>query len=181
MDQLRQDLRYGFRSLRKNPGFTAVAVLSLGLGIGANTAIFSLVNTVMLRLLPVAKPERLVLMTNPASSGVAIDTTEGGVRRLLSYPEFDRLRQHNRVFTGMAAMQSAPGDLDIRIGAGDTGPQIKARGQLVSGEFFPVLGLTPAAGRLFTPADDKLGEKPVAVLSYGFWQREFGRDPSVAG
>src|SRR4051812_18704363 len=98
---LLQDLRFAKRALAKSPGFLLVAVLSLGLGIGANTAIFSLINAVMLRVLPVAHPEQLVLLTDPGSSGLAIDTTERGVRNLLAYPEFEQLRAQNKVFSGM--------------------------------------------------------------------------------
>src|SRR5258706_7621124 len=107
LDALWQDVRYALRALRTSPGFAAVAILSLGLGIGANTAIFSLINAVILRALPVSHPERLVLLTDPGSSGVAVETTQHGPRSILSYPEFEQLRAHNAVFSGMFAAQSA--------------------------------------------------------------------------
>ena len=177
-----RDVRYACRALRKSPGFTAVAVLTLALGIGANTSIFSLVNAVMLRALPVEHPEQLVLLTDPEEAGVAVDTTQGGVRSLLAYPEFEELRAHSTVFSGMFAAQSAPSPVDVWRGASGTADQMKARTQLVSGEFFPVLGIQPIRGRTFTPAEDKApGASPVAVVSYDFWQRQFGGRPDVVG
>ena len=159
-----------------------VAMLSLGLGIGANTAIFSLINAVMLRILPVSHPKELVLLTDPGSAGVSVETTEGGPRSLLSYTEFQELRAHNSVFSGMYAAQSALSERDV-FTAHNTGEQAtKAKIQLVSGEFFGVLGVKPIVGRAFTPEEDKApGASPLAVLSYGFWQREFGGDAGVVG
>src|SRR2546429_9852832 len=127
-----------------------VALLSLGLGIGANTAIFSLINAAMLRALPVSHPERLVLLTDPGSSGVAIETRERGSRSLLSYPEFEQLRAHNAVFSGMFAAQSALSDLDVYTGQGGGERSAKAHVQLVSGGVFYVLGIKPLLGRDFT-------------------------------
>ena len=182
MTGLRQDLRFALRTFSKSPAFLLVAVLSLGLGIGANTAIFSLINAVMLRALPVAHPDRLVLLTDPGFSGVSVETTEGGTRSALSYPEFQELRAHNRVFSGMFAAQSALSELDV-FATHVAGEQAtKAKTQLVSGEFFGVLGVQPAIGRTFTPEEDRApGASPLAVLSYGFWQREFASDMSVVG
>lgn len=176
---IRQDLRFAIRTFLKSPAFLLMAVLSLGLGIGANTAIFSLINAVMLRILPVAHPEQLVLLTDPGFSGVNVETTESGPRSALSYPEFQELRAHNRVFSGMFAAQSFLSGLDVfTIGEQST----KANTQLVSGEFFGVLGVKPVVGRTFTPEEDQaLGANPLAVLSYGFWQREFGGDVGVVG
>ncbi|SPE38678.1 Permease [Candidatus Sulfopaludibacter sp. SbA6] len=182
MGSLLQDFRFAGRTLSKSPGFVLVAVLSLGLGIGANTAIFSLINAVMLRLLPVAHPEQLVLLTDPGASGIHIDTTEHGVREILAYPEFEELRTHNQVFSGMFAAQSALGQVDVVTGRGAAEQAAKARMQLVSGEFFGVLGVQPVLGRAFTPAEDRTpGANPVAVISYGFWQRRFGADPGIVG
>ncbi len=177
-----RDIRYGWRTLRKNPGFTAVAVLTLGLGIGANTAIFSLINAVMLRLLPVRHPEQLVLLTDPSQSGVAVDTTEHGLRSILSYPEFQQLRLHNTVFSGMLAAQSDVSDLDVFPGVNSGAQPVKAHTQLVSGNFFHLLGVQPILGRVFTSEEDQApGANPVTVVSYGYWQQEFAGNPNIVG
>jgi len=177
-----QDFRYALRTLRKSPAFTAVAVLTLGLGIGANTAIFSLINAVMLRMLPVQHPEQLVLLTDPSQGFVAVDTTQYGVRSLLSYPEFAELRSHNTVFSGMFAAQSEVSDSDIFPGGRRGGQALKAHTQLVSGDFFHVLGIEPILGRVFTAEEDKApGSNPVTVISYNYWQREFGGNSSIVG
>src|ERR1700693_6050860 len=105
MERFWMDLRYAARTLLNSPGFLVVALLSLGLGIGANTAIFSLINAVMLRALPVDHPEQLVILTDPGAAGVEVETRESGVRHILSYPEFEQLRAHNTVFSGMFAAQ----------------------------------------------------------------------------
>jgi len=182
MNGLWQDLRFAARTLSTRPGFLIVALLSLGLGIGANTAIFSLINAVMLRMLPVSHPERLVLLTDPGSSGVGVESREHGTRSILSYPEFEQLRAHNTVFSGMFAAQSAVSDLDVYSGQGGGERSSKAHVQLVSGEFFDVLGLQPILGRAFTPQEDRVqGANPVGVISYGFWQREFSSDASAIG
>src|SRR2546423_3772709 len=120
MDRLWQDLRFSFRTLSRSPGFVVVAVLSLGLGIGANTAIFSLINAVMLRMLPVAHPEQLVLLTDPGASGIAVDSRQAGIRSILAYPEFEALREQSGVFSGMFAAQSNLTDLDLTLGSGST-------------------------------------------------------------
>jgi len=178
MDRLWQDLRFAMRALRKSPGFTAVAVLSLGLGIGANTAIFSLIHSLILRALPVEDPRELVLLSDPASGGVAAETREGGERSLFAWQEFDALRKTNTVFSGMFAVQSSPARVDARIGQ----VRLNVREQLASGEFFQVLGLRPALGRFFTSEEDRIGaDHPVAVISYGFWQRQFAGDAGVLG
>ena len=182
MERFLQDIRYAMRTLAKSPGFLTVAVVSLGLGIGANTAIFSLINAAMLRMLPVEHPEQLVLLTDPGSSGVAVETREWGVRNILSYPEFLDLRARNTVFSGMLAAQSQPSDLDVFTERGGMKESTKAQVQLVSGEFFSVLGVQPALGRAFTAAEDQApGANPVGVISDGFWRREFAADPRVIG
>src|SRR6202050_541019 len=113
MTQLWQDLRYAVRTLLKSPGFLLVAVLSLALGIGANSAIFAVINAVMLRALPVANPERLALLTDPGSAGPHVETTENGELRMLSYPEFELSRAGNSVFQEMSPAMSAPATLDV--------------------------------------------------------------------
>jgi predicted permease len=178
MRRFREDLRYGLRTLRKSPGFTVVAVLSLALGIGANTAIFGLIHAVMLRALPVDHPEQLVLMTDPSESGLMTESTETGERTLLSYREFDALRVSNSGLGGTFAADSSYHDVDARIDQSNT----KVRAHLVSGEIFGVLGVRPALGRTFTHQEDRVpGANPVAVISYGFWTRQFARDPGVLG
>jgi predicted permease len=182
MERFWLDLRYAARTLLKSPGFLTVALLSLGLGIGANTAIFSLINAVMLRALPVDQPEQLVLLTDPGAGGVEVESQESGTRHILSYPEFEQLRAHNSVFSGIFAAQSEASDLDVFTGRGNAQQSSKAHVQLVSGEFFGVLGLQPILGRAFTPEEDRVpGANPVGVISYGFWQREFGGARDVIG
>jgi len=182
MHTLGQDLRFAVRTFSKSPAFLLVAILSLALGIGANTAIFSLINAILLRNLPVADPDRLVLLTDPAFSGVSVETTENGVRSALAYPEFRDLEARNQVFSGMFAAQSLLRELNVFGASGNGAASTKARAQLVSGDFFGVLGIRPAIGRIFTPDEDRApGANPVAVLSYGFWRREFAGDPAVVG
>ena len=169
MSTLLQDLRYGLRMLAKNPGFTAVAVLTLALGIGANTAIFSMLNAVMLRFLPVERPEELVQ--------VKIRTPRGGGSTRTTYTNtlWERLRDHQNVFSGAFAWSGTRFDL------AQGGAVQYANGLWVSGDFFKTLGVRPAAGRLFTVADDQRGCPGVAVLSYSFWQEHFGGAASAVG
>lgn len=177
-----RDIRYACRALRRNPGFTAVAVLTLGLGIGANCAIFSLINAVMLRALPVQHPEQLMLLTDPRESGIAMETTEHGIRRNLSYREFRELQLHNTVFSGLFAAQNSVSDVDVSPEGGSDSQTLRAHVQLVSGEFFQVLGVKPTIGRVFTPEEDRVpGANSVAVISYGYWQRMFAANPSIVG
>jgi predicted permease len=181
MVQAWQDLRYALRTLSKSPGFLLVSVLTLALGIGANSAIFAVINAVMLRTLPVAGPERLALLTDPGASATNVETTEFGERHLLSYPEFKRLRTGSSVFSGMFAAMSVPAALDVSEDGG-AAEKSKARTQLVSGEFFDVLGVKPAVGRVFTAKEDTSpGANPVAVLSYGFWERDMAEDRGAIG
>ena len=184
MTTLLQDIRYALRMLVKSPGFTAVAVLTLALGIGANTAIFSVLDSVLLRSLPVSHPEELALLTDPDSHGQSFGS-EGGERSLLAYSEFQYLHDHNDVFSRMFAADSQLPDVDITIGnsSASGGTQREtARVRLVSGEYFETLGLHPAAGRFFTPEVDRVrGAAPIAVISYAFWKSRFSLDPSALG
>jgi predicted permease len=165
-------VRYGLRTLRRSPVFTVVAVLSLALGIGANTAIFSLLSQVMFRMLPVAEPERLVLFHTEGQRDGSTSSDNG--EAVFSYPMYKDLRDRNQVFTGVIARSSAPISLAY-------GGQIeRARAEVVSGNFFTVLGVRPALGRLLTEDDDGApGAHPVVVLSYGYWKRRFGANPSI--
>jgi putative ABC transport system permease protein len=169
LESMQQDVRFALRMLRKNPGFTAVAVLTLALGIGANTAIFSLINAVILRSLPVEDPEQLVEMQIHRQDAYPIVTS-------FSYVEYQRLRDQNQVFSGLITASNT--SLHFT-----SGTQTEATsGQFVSGNFFSVLGVSPFIGRTILPSDDSSGENPsVAVISYGLWQRSFGGDPSIIG
>jgi predicted permease len=176
IDQLLQDLRYAVRSLAKNPSLAVVAVASLALGIGANTAIFTLIDAVMLRQLPVRSPDELVAVGDP-SRPTAI--WEGApMVDVLSYPLYERLRDQNRVFTGLLAAGKAG---RIEMSVGDSSPEV-VRGRLVSGNYFDVLGVSPVLGRTFSADDDRApGESPVIVISYDFWETRFTRDLAILG
>ncbi|MHB8610143.1 MAG: ADOP family duplicated permease [Candidatus Acidiferrales bacterium] len=170
IETLFQDIRYGLRILGRTPVITCVAILSLALGIGANTAIFSLIDTVMLRMLPVQKPEELfqLLIQDPKSQNGEGDST-------FSNPLWEELRNRQDVFSGIFAWSSGPFDLS-QGGAVDD-----IDGLFASGDFFRTLGVRPAAGRLINTADDARGCRGVAVLSYGFWQNHFGGAKSAVG
>src|SRR5262245_5790808 len=145
MQTMWQDLRYGMRVLRKQPGFTLIAALTLALGIGVNTAIFTVINAVMLRELPVKDPQRLVFLSNPDRQG--INSEETGDRRLFAYHEFEWLRDHNRVFSGVIAAQSALSTHPVRVeSAAQSGGSERASVSLVSGAYFPVLGVNAVLG-----------------------------------
>jgi predicted permease len=170
--ELRGDIGYAFRLLRRSPAFTLVALLSLGLGIGANTAIFSLIDTVLVKTLPVDDPQRLFFVDN---SGGKSGGSSGP-----PYPCFERLRDHNRFLSSIAAF--APRPLKVSI---DRVPE-RVRGQYASGTYFDLLGVHAVHGRLLTPADDSEPGRggphgAVAVSSDSFWTRRFGRDPAVLG
>jgi predicted permease len=171
VEHLLQDLRYASRMLRHNPGFTAVAVLSLALGISANTAIFSLIDTVLLRMLPVQKPEQLVFVENVGARG------GGGAP---PYPCFEQFRDRDRYFSSLAAF--SPYNMRVSI---DGRPE-EVTAQQASGDYFAVLGLDAWAGRTFSRADDSIVGKggpdgPVAVISYRYWKRRFAGSPDVLG
>jgi putative ABC transport system permease protein len=169
-DHLVQDAGFGLRALRKNPGFTAVAILSLALGIGANTTIFSYVNALMLRPPSGVKaPGQLLTLWNR--------DPDGGYR-LHSYPDYVYDRDHNRVFSELAAYSSDPERVSWRTG----GETALIQGQMVSGNFFSTLGVKPFLGRDFLAEEDQVPRRnPVVVLNYSFWQDHFGGDPGVIG
>jgi predicted permease len=168
-ETLAQDVRYALRVIRRNPAFSAVAVLTLGLGIGANSGMFSLFDAVMLRLLPVRDPQQLYLLHQ---TGADEDV------EAVSFPMFQRFRAA-LVGTAEILTLTKPAPLHARIGTTAAEP---ITGQLVSGEFFSVLGVRPALGRLLGPDDNQsLGQHPVLVLSYSYWQRRFDRKPGVLG
>ena len=159
-----QDLRYGIRMLLKNPGFTLIAVITLALGIGANTAIFSLTNALLLRTLPVPQPEQLVTVNR--GEGVSLGP--------LSYPDFVALRERNEALSGLAASYSA----ELSFGNGIRSEVV--RGELVSSDYFDVLRLQPDLGRGFLPEEERTpSTQPVVMLSHGFWQSRFNGDPQI--
>ena len=168
--QILQDVRYALRLLAKNPGFTAIVVFTLALGIGANAAIFSITDKVLLQSLPVNDPDHLVVLS-------AYDPKEGPNNdSTFSYAMYKDLRDRNDVFSGVITRGSA----QMNVSYADQNEHV--RGELVSGNFFDVLGVRPWAGRLFTQNDDLTpGAHPVAVLSYHFWDRRFAKDPSIIG
>ncbi|MGB7589825.1 MAG: ABC transporter permease [Terriglobia bacterium] len=182
MNTLLQDLRYGVRMLAKNPGFTAVAVLTLALGIGANTAIFTVINSVLLSTLPVKDPRQLVVLTDPDSHGMNVGNNSGD-RELLTYPEFQELRERNQVFSGILAADSNVPKLMVAVeGSEQSSEGAPAYVGMVSGSYFSVLGVNAILGRTFTTEVDKLRDaNPVAVISYTFWRSRFGGKPSVLG
>jgi predicted permease len=175
LETLWQDLRHGARLLRLNPGFATVAILSLALGIGANTSIFQLLDAIRLRTLPVKNPQELVevqIANRDWSAG-----SFSGYRAALTNPLWEQLRGRQQAFSGMVAWG---GGFKFNLSRG--GEARLAEGLWVSGDFFNVLGVTPVAGRVFTAADDRRGcGSPGAVIGYAFWQREYGGDPSAIG
>jgi predicted permease len=186
LDQLFQDVRFGLRMLRKSPGFTAVAVLTLALGIGANTAIFSLIDAVMLKMLPVKNPEQLVLLSwvsqqDPGSEiwyggDFRVDSTGRETSHSFSYPTFEDFQRSNRVFSSFFGFDSFA---SVNISA--EGWADFAADELVSGDYFSGLGVVPILGRPITPENERAGAPCVTVISYGFWSRQFGRSPAAVG
>jgi predicted permease len=172
---IQQDLRYAIRTLISRPGFAAVAVLSLALGIGANTAIFSLINSVLLSALPVHDPQSLVILTNPSSNGITIGG-RSGEREELTYGEFRQLRELSSVFTSLMACQSQPERVPVTAGGASTDETMV---ELVSPEYFSTLGVPARLGRTLSQ-DDEPGTMN-AVISYDYWQRRFGGSADVLG
>jgi len=167
---LGQDLRYGLRMLRKNPGFTAVAVITLALGIGANTAIFSFVDQLLLRPLPFPEAERLV------APCYRVLRTSDVYNASVSLPDYVFYRDHSTTLAALAAYT----DIDVTLRLGDR--QVRLPGEIVSSNYFSVLGVSPFRGRWFLADEDAVpGRNPVVVLGYGLWQQAFGSDPEVVG
>ena len=161
-----QDLKFGLRWLRKNPGFTLLSILMLAVGIGVNTAMFSVINTVLLRPLPYAEPDRIVWMNE---SGPEVSN------RLVSYPNFVDWRARNQAFESMSTFRG----WFVNITGGDNPETVNAR--LVTADYFKVMRANPMIGRSFTADDDKPGAAPVVLISYGTWQTRFASDPNVVG
>lgn len=174
MESLLQDVRYALRMLRKSPGFAAVAVVTLALGIGANTAIFTLFDQVLLRRLPVRDPQQLVQLQYSGSDTGRTSSRGGSHGAYFSYPMYRDLRDRNTVFSGMLATYST------QVGVQWHNQPELANTELVSGNYFDVLGVRPATGRLLLQADDVTqNANPVVVLSFGYWQRRFGANPGI--
>ncbi len=173
MNSLLQDLRYALRAFTKSPTFSAVAVATLALGIGANAAIFALVDRVLIRTLPVRNPGELVLLRSPGPKQ-GRTSSDGDDAFCFSYPTYREIGEQSKVFAGLI------GEVPFSASIAARGETERASGELVTGNYFGVLGVPPALGRVLTPADDRTkGAHPVAVLSHGYWQRRFGGDPSV--
>ena len=173
LESLLQDVRFGLRMLRKNPGFTTVAVLILALGIGANTAIFSLTDQVLLRALPVRNPDQLAILRAPGYKTGHV-SSGGDDAASFSYPMYKDLRDRAPAFSGLLARYG------LSLNAAANGETDRAVGELISGNYFEVLGVKPALGRVLSPDDETApGANPVAVLSYGYWTRHFGSDTGI--
>jgi putative ABC transport system permease protein len=174
MESLWQDVRYGLRTLTKTPGVTVVAVLTLALGIGANTGIFSVLRQVLLQRLPVPHPEELVLVYAPGVRSGHISSDEVDGSESFSYPMYKDLRDQNTVFAGLAAASHFPVSIAFR------GQTERANAETVSGNYFDTLGVHPSLGRLLLPADSAVeGANAVVVLGYGYWKKHFAGDPNV--
>ncbi len=170
------DIRFALRQLRKSPGFSIVAIATLALGIGATTAIFSLFDQILLRSLPVRDPQQLVMLDFHGSDTGHTSVYAGDQGEYFSYPMYRRLRDQNSVFSGMIAM------FPTQVGVQWHNTPALANAEVVSGNYFDVLGVNAAMGRLFVQSDEGAkGGSPLAVLSFGYWQSRFGSDPSVIG
>lgn len=182
MENLFKDIRYGFRGLLKRKAFAAVAVLTLALGIGANTAIYTLVNAVLLRKLPVSNPQELVLFSDMTGEGTSVeDTPRSGKWSRFSFASYKYFRDHNDSFQDIAALRSGVARLSVRQTDAQANAAARSSGQLVSGNYFSLLGVQAMRGRVLTPEDDKPGAEPAAVMSHRYWEKELNSDPSVVG
>src|SRR5215472_6526973 len=176
--QVLEHARYALRQFRKAPGFTATAILTLALGIGATTAIFTLVHAVLLKSLPVAKPEELVRVGNEENCCV-----NGGMQNnwsLFSFEQYKRFKEHTSGFAELAAFQAGGSLVGVRR-SDSSKPAESFRSEYVSENYFSTLGIPPYDGRLFSPEDDSRGAPAVAVMSFRTWQEKFGGDRSVIG
>jgi predicted permease len=175
LEGLFQDILYGLRAMLRSPGITIVALLSLALGIGANTALFSLMDAVMLRSLPVRQPQQLVMLDDAGAGGI---TNGFGTTYLYSYPFYRELRKQNQVFSQTAAILSMRSDVHGTVSGRNQAEPMHV--QLVSGTYFPLLGVKAIIGRTLTDQDDSTqGDHPVAVVSYSWWKKGLARDPDV--
>ena len=176
MNSLLQDIRYALRQLRRSPGFTLTVIITLALGIGANAAIFTLFDHVLLRMLPVEKPKELVRFEWTGSFKGSMSSFGGDSNNYFSYPMYKDLRDQNQVFQGMLAADKAS------VGVSWHNQAESKEAEVVSGNYFQLLGLKPAAGRLLTPQDDTVkNANPVVVFSYTYWKNRFGASRDIVG
>src|SRR5580692_203874 len=178
LEQLRKDIHLALRQLAHSKGFTAVALLTLALGIGANTAVFTLVHAVMLQSLPVENPSQLYRLGD--TNDCCVIGGYQGSFSIYSYPLYQYLRDHTPEFEELAAFGAQPSPFAVRR-AGVQALAAPLVGQFVSGNYFTMFGVHPAAGRLLASTDDAVSAAPVAVLSYRTWQQRYSLDPNVTG
>jgi len=179
MESLFNDIRYGIRSLIKRPGFTAVAVITLALGIGANTAIFTLLNAVTFKPLPVNKPDELVFFQGSSDEGTSTGDPYTGEWRRFSYASYRYFLEHDQSYQGLSAFRSGESRVSVTDVANKTTESQIASSHLVSGNYFSVLGVNAFLGRVLTDADDRPGAPPAAVMSYGYWKKDWNSDPRI--
>jgi len=176
MNSLMQDFHYALRQLRKSPGFTLTVILTLALGIGANAAVFTMFDQVLLRMLPVQQPENLVRFEWSGGFSGSMSSFGGDSDNYFSYPAYKELRDHNQVFEGVLAADKTS------VGISWHNQAENDEAEVVSGNYFQVLGLQPALGRLFTQQDDtQKNANPVTVVSYNFWHTHLGAARDVVG
>ena len=173
-----EHVRYALRQFRKAPGFAATAILTVALGIGATTAIFTLVHAVLLKSLPVVKPQELWRVGNEENCCV-----NGGLQdnwSLFSFEQYRQFREHTQGFAELAAFQSGRNLIGVRQ-SGSSRPSESFRSEFISGNYFTTFGILPYAGRMLAPQDDNKGAAAVAVMSFRTWQEKFGGDRSIVG
>jgi predicted permease len=179
MESLFSDIRYAFRGILKRPGFMAIAAITLSLGIGANTAIFTLVNAVTLKSLPVTRPQELVVFHDGSDEGTSNGDPSSGEWRRFSYDSYQYFVEHDQSYQGLSAFRSGESRVSVMRSQTESGEAQRATSHLVSGNYFAVLGVNALLGRTLTPDDDKAGAPPVVVMSYGYWKEQWGGDPQI--
>ncbi len=182
MESLWKDITFGLRMLVRRPAFTVIAVLTLALGIGANTAIFTLFDSVLLESLPVREPSRLVLFSNQAGEGTSTGSLPNATWNLFTTESYDYLKKQPLPFESLCAFRSGEDPVTVHFpGESDSGPLQRATVHLVSGNYFDVLGVEAAMGRSLRPDDGNLGANPAAVVSNGYWKQRLHSDPNAVG
>jgi len=183
MESLWKDISFGLRMLVRRPAFTAIAVLTLGLGIGANTAIFTLFDAVLLESLPVREPSRLVLFSDQTGEGNSVGSLPNAAWDRFTNESYNYLKSQQQLpFESLCAVRSGEGAVTVHFpGETETGPAQRALAHLVSGTFFEVLGVEPSLGRALRSDDDRPGANPVAVVSNGYWKQRLHGDANAVG